>query len=123
MMPIDGELVRPAQCGLKAKNCPVKMTVRAEKRLSEDKASFFQAIEKEFGLKQWGRCSEFSYPGTLNISHLLYFSLLNPGPKNYRAALITHWALLMRCTENFFFSNFANMFSDHFYVSEDYSKN
>lgn len=57
-MPTDGELVRPAQCGLKAKNGPVKMTVRAEKQLSEDKASFFQAIEEEFGLKHWGSNSD-----------------------------------------------------------------
>lgn len=48
-MPIVGELVRPAQCGLKAENCPVKMAVCGEKRLSEDKATV-----EESGLKQWG---------------------------------------------------------------------
>lgn len=48
-MPIVGELVRPAQCGLKAENCPVKVAVFGEKRLSEDKATV-----EESGLKQWG---------------------------------------------------------------------
>lgn len=70
------------------------MTVRAEKQLSEDKASFFQAIEEEFGLKHWGSNSDWAALNFLTLALsifpiFLYFGLLNPGPKNDRAALIT----------------------------------